>query len=289
MSVQSWTIPETTPAMTLEKYVLRTLPELPAWVVREAFSRRDVKMDGVRVPASTMIRPGALLQVYGIEKKTKPPLNVIYEDNHILLINKPSNISVTDDGTGGTTVEDWALVHVRSMGENAFLPKACHRLDHKTSGLLLLAKTAAAEEILVKSFRERSMEKHYVCLVKGNPNPQEKILKAYLIKDADAAKVKVFSHPVSGGLPIQTGYRVLQGGNVSRLEVDLITGRTHQIRAHLAYIGHPVLGDDVYGDRAFNREQHAKRLMLCATHITLHGEGVLSYLDGKTFSIMPPF
>jgi len=282
-------IPDDLPPMRLDKYLYRTLPGLPAWQIREAFSRRDVKMDGIRAKAEEMARPGAKIQVYGIKDAMAPVIDVVYEDEQILLINKPSGISVQADSGGGVTAEGLALAHVKGSDPDAWPPKACHRLDNQTSGLLLLAKSARAEELLTKAFKERTMKKTYVCLVKGKPTPDEAILNAYLLKDAKAARVRVLDKPVPGALSITTGYRVIEKGEVSRLEVDLITGRTHQIRAHLAHIGHPLLGDDAYGDRTMNKQMKAKRLMLCAASITLSAGDELKYLDQRTFSILPPF
>jgi 23S rRNA pseudouridine955/2504/2580 synthase len=283
------TIPDNMQPMRLDKYLMRALPGLPAWAIREAFSRRDVKMDGLRVKADAQAIPGAKVLVYGIKEEDTAPLNVVYEDEHILLVNKPANISVQADDGGGATVESMALYHVRRDNPDAFPPKACHRLDNQTSGLLLLAKSDRAEELMARAFKDRTMKKTYTCLVKGTPNPREDTLRAFLLKDAKAAHVKVIDRSVPGAVPITTGYRVLEAGSVCRMEVDLITGRTHQIRAHLAYIGHPILGDDAYGDRAFNKEQGVKRLMLCAASITLSCKDELAYLDGRTFSILPPF
>ena len=289
MPLLELTIPEDLPPMRLDKYLIRALPGLPAWAIREAFSRRDVKMNGMRVKADVQALPGAKVLVYGVQDEDAAVLDVVYEDEHILIINKPAGISVLEDAGGGATVEALALSHVRKEDPQALPPKACHRLDNQTSGLLLLAKTNRAQELMTSAFKERSIKKSYTCLVKGTPKPREDTLQAFLLKDAMAAHVKILDHSVPGALPIRTGYRVLEAGGVCRLEVDLITGRTHQIRAHLAYIGHPILGDDAYGDRAFNREQGVKRLMLCAASITLSGRDELAFLDGRTFTIHPPF
>ncbi len=289
MSVLEVVIPDDLPPMRLDKYLMRALPGLPAWAIREAFSRRNVKMDGRRVKADARTKPGAQVLVYGVGEDGGLMLDVIYEDEHILLINKPAGISVQADSGGGTTIEGLSLGHVRKENPDAQPPRACHRLDNQTSGLLLLAKTVRAEELMTRAFKERSMKKTYTCLVKGTPEPGEATLHAYLKKDIKAAHVQIFGHPVPGGLPITTGYRVMEAGSICRLEVDLITGRTHQIRAHLAHAGHPILGDDAYGDRVFNREHGSKRLMLCASSITLSGKSGLAYLDGRTFAILPPF
>ncbi len=289
MAVFEGIIPENLPPMRLDKYLQRALPELPAWAIREAFSRRDVKMEGLRVKPDEPARPGARVQVYGIPEAGTSPLNIVYEDEYVLLVNKPAGISVQSDSGGGATIESQALAHVRKTDPAAWPPKACHRLDNQTCGILMLAKTARTEELMGSAFKERLHKKAYICLVKGTPEPREAVLNAFLKKDAEAAHVQIFDHPTPGALPIITGFQVIKAGEVARLQVDLITGRTHQIRAHLAHIGHPVLGDDAYGDRAFNREYHAKRLMLCAAALTISGKEELAYLDGRTFTVLPPF
>ena len=133
------------------------------------------------------------------------------------------------------------------------------------------------------------MDKRYTCLVRGMMKPSAATCKAFLLKDAEAARVTILDHPTPGARSIATAYETLEAGPISRLRVHLLTGRTHQIRAHLAALGHPLLGDDVYGDRAFNRANHARRLMLCAASLTLETGGQLPQLDGKTFTIDCPF
>ena len=168
-------------------------------------------------------------------------------------------------------------------------PAACHRLDNQTSGLCLFAKNRQAWEILGDVFRERRLEKYYECLVRGIPKPARAECGAWLVKDARAARVRVLDHPAPGAKAIATGYETLEAGPVSRLRVHLMTGRTHQIRAHLAALGHPILGDDVYGDRMWNREKKTRSLKLCAVSLRLNTRGAMPQLDGKFFQIRAPF
>ena len=139
------------------------------------------------------------------------------------------------------------------------------------------------------AFRERTLDKRYTCLVRGIMKPPEATCRAWLRKDAEAARVWIQDAPGEGARPIVTAYETLESGPVSRLRVHLITGRTHQIRAHMAALGHPLLGDDLYGDRAFNRQHRARRLMLCATSLTLDTQGELPQLDGRRFEVKCPF
>jgi len=163
-------------------------------------------------------------------------------------------------------------------------------LDHPTSGLLLLAKDDESEQALLEAFKERTLTKVYQCLVRGEMRPKEAVKEAFLIKDAKAAKVRVITHETPGAQPIATKYETLSfDGTISRLRVTLLTGRTHQIRAHMSFLSHPLLGDDKYGDRNLNKRLKVNALKLCACELTFHAGGCLSYLDGRTFSIHPPF
>jgi len=277
--------PQTLSPVRLDKFISQALPQLPQKAVREAFCRRDVKMNGKRCPKEAIVEPGAVVQVFTPWKGEE--LDIVYEDDQILLINKRAGISVTADESGAQGVLQLAASYLEKKGEEP--PLLCHRLDNQTSGLLLLAKNAEAEASARQAFFDRTMEKQYTCLVKGTPKPESAVLEAYLVKDAANARVKVITKPWVSSQPIKTGYQVVEAGEISRLKVDLYTGRTHQIRAHLAFINHPILGDDAYGDRAFNRNHKGRRLMLCATKLTFRAEGCLAYLNGKTFEIKAPF
>ena len=159
----------------------------------------------------------------------------------------------------------------------------------QTGGLLIFTKDEASYEAALEAFEKRTMEKYYTCRVKGCPAKQKAVMHAYLRKDAQLSRVAVTDYPARGALEIVTGYRVLEAGEYARLEVELMTGRTHQIRAHLAHIGHPILGDDKYGDRALNRKLGLKKQQLWSTRLVFHASGVLAYLEGKSVSVDCPF
>lgn len=213
----------------------------------------------------------------------------MYEDNDVLLINKRAGISTEPDERGGASLTDLAIRHVRMMDPEAVAPTACHRLDNQTCGLVMFAKHERAAVILEQAFKDRTLDKRYICLVRGQMKPPHAECRAYLLKDAEAAHVTVLDHAVPGAKLIITAYETLENGPVSRLRVHLVTGRTHQIRAHMAALGHPLLGDDAYGDRSFNRQHHIRRLMLCAAELTLQTNGGLPQLDGRTFTVNCPF
>ncbi len=266
----------------------RWLPEVPQQTVQQAFKRRDVKLNGTRVKPDVRVHAGDEILLYCMEQ-TAPVIDIVYEDDDVLIINKRGGISVEEDERGGETLTGLAAKHVRSKRPDAPAPRPCHRLDNQTCGLIVFAKHDEAERILTDAFRDRTLDKRYTCLVRGMMKPPSATCRAYLRKDAEAARVAILDHPAADAKPIVTEYETIESGPVSRLRVHLVTGRTHQIRAHLASLGHPLLGDDVYGDRAFNRAQHVRRLMLCASSLTIDTGGALPNLDNRTFTIECPF
>ncbi len=283
MRVYEAAAPDRAAGMKLEKYVSLAFSLLPAHVIRDAFADRDVKMDGVRAGKDAPVIPGARIQVYtGFDLR----LPVVYEDENILLINKPAGVTCDADEWGGMSV----LSLAEHMAAGAYRPRLCHRLDHQTSGLLLLCKDDESEALLTDMFRERRLTKVYQCLVRGEMRPPAAVKEAYLVKDAALSRVRIVTHETPGALPIATRYETLSfDGEISRLRVTLLTGRTHQIRAHMSFLSHPILGDDKYGDRALNRRLKAGALALCATELELQPGGKLSYLADRHFEIAPPF
>lgn len=283
MNVYEAKVSQRAEGLKLEKYVELAFSLLPARAIRDAFAARDVKMDGKRVGKDTPAIPGAKIQVYTEDTMEIP---VVYEDDNIILVNKPAGITCDADDWGGVTV--LSLMEKRAKG--AYQPQLCHRLDHPTCGLLLLSKNEDSQRLLLEDFKERRLTKKYQCLVRGEMRPPEAVKTAFLVKDAEKAQVRIVTHETPGALPIATQYETLSfDGTVSRLLVTLLTGRTHQIRAHMSFLSHPIIGDDKYGDRALNRRLKARDLKLCAVELTLHPNGILSYLENRQFKIDPPF
>ncbi len=285
-------VPRGQEPVKLSAFLARALPDAPAWALRECLKKRDVRRDGARLGAEDLVVGGDMLRVF-LPKTAlarAPQLPVVYEDAHVLLVNKPQGLSVHEDEGGGDTLLARARRYLEGRGEDARELALCHRLDNQTGGLLLLAKDAPALEAAKEAFRLRAMHKTYTCRVVGCPQPREAVLCAYLKKDAQAARVQVCAQPFAGAQRIETGYRVLrEEDGFARLSVDLITGRTHQIRAHLAFIGHPIVGDDKYGLREVNRAARVRGQQLWATRLEVHAGGALAYLDGRVFEVQAPF
>jgi len=290
VKLKTWTVPPQGDGERVDRLIARYFPELPEKSVRAAFLRKDVKIDGKRVPREERARAGQEVRIYLADGDAEQELlQVVYEDAEVLLVNKPAGISVEPDGKGGVTLTELCQRRARAADPEAEAPAACHRLDNQTSGLCLFAKNAQALETLQDVFRQRELKKEYECLVRGIPKPRSAECQAWLVKDAKAGRVRVTDHPVPEGKMIRTGYEVIEAGPVSRLRVRLLTGRTHQIRAHLAALGHPILGDDVYGDRAWNREMKTRSLRLCAVSLEMNTGGKMPALDGREFRIRAPF
>lgn len=273
--------------MRLSGFIRVWLPDLRESDIRKLFSSRDIKLDGRPVAPDTLLRSGQEVKVYLPESDRSQMISVIYEDRNVLLVNKPAGISVESGASGNPSLTELCCKYADESGFPHPLP--CHRLDIRTCGIVLFAKSVPAREIILECFRNRQIDKYYICLVRGMMKPPVAVCRAFLVKDADRGLVSICDRPVPGSRPVITGYETLESGPVSRLKIHLITGRTHQIRAHLAAMGHPVLGDDLYGDRDFNRSRKSRGLKLCAVSLTLHTGGRLPDIDGREFSIEPPF
>ena len=273
-------VPEYMHGIRLLPCLSKAYPLAPDMAIRRALKKRDIKINGQRVADNCAVSAGQLVEWYTEWAPAEIP--ILYMDNRLLVIDKPNGIS-SDEQAG----EQMTLTGLLASQLNRDTPpRLVHRLDHQTSGLMILALTAEAEDALVQAFRQGQVDKRYTCLAKGQMPQQADTLHAWLRKDARIALVQVSDTPAPGAREIVTEYRVLSYQSpCSRLEINLHTGRTHQIRAHLAHIGHPILGDDKYGDRAFNRSMGAGRLMLASTGLTLHAGGMLADLDGRSFSI----
>lgn len=268
--------------MKWEAYLSRAMPLLPGDKIRDALKKRDVKANGMRVGREDKILREADVCLYTDFDITVP---VVFSDNKVILINKPAGLSSDTDRYGGMTVQN---VLEDGMGMGTCLP--VHRLDNRTCGLMLLARDGETLNILTDVFRQReSVRKQYLCIVKGVMRPERAIREAWLIKNAASSSVRIISHNTPGSKNIMTEYEtVATDGTRSMLLITLHTGRTHQIRAHMASLGHPVVGDDLYGDRQFNKRFDG-RLCLCSCKIAFDQTVPLEGIRGKVFSVDAPF
>ena len=231
---------------------------------------REIKVNGKRVDQDVPLFTGDVVCYYLTKKQEeKPAYHIVYEDENVLIADK-------EDGVNSEAV----FAALQRQGEYYFI----HRLDRNTKGLISFAKTEAASEELLSAFKARSAQKIYHAKCFGVPKMQEGVLTDYLKKDGSRSLVKIYSQPVSGAEKIITEYKVLEtNGETSVLEILLHTGKTHQIRAHLAYHGCPIVGDMKYGITAKNKAFSCARQQLIAKRLTFSFVGKLSYLNDKTF------
>jgi len=279
----------------VDRFIQKKLPRLPFPLLAKTFRKRDVKVNGIRVKQNHIIFAGDKVELYLPDDALEPhPENltipVIYEDKNIVIVNKPSGIAVIS--AAEPSVEKHLAQIYSSSGKDApqkGFPSPCHRLDRNTGGLLLFAKNQASLDILIDKFKNREIEKKYICVVCGCPEKPYMELESFLVKDPENSFVKVYDKKRAGAVQIKTNYRLLETtGELSLLEVRPITGRTHQIRAHLAHIGYPVLGDGKYGKNAVNRKYGFKRQLLWSTGLTFSfstDASILNYLNGMSFSL----
>lgn len=233
--------------------------------------KKDVKINGVRVKTDLKTDVGDKIEVY-YDGEDKRADTVIYKDENVLVVYKPS----------GITSEDFYALLCKKHPGVGFI----HRLDQNTDGVMIFSLNDIAEKELLYGFKHRTFDKFYLAEVVGTPKRASDELTAYLVKDAEKAEVKVFDSPVKSGEKIVTSYTVLKSsGETSLLEVKLITGKTHQIRAHLSHAGHFIIGDGKYGYESINRKFKAKKQHLTAYKLILKfkKESPLFYLNDKDF------
>lgn len=253
--------------------------DLGYYRIQKLIKARSVKINGVRVGTDMNVNAGDTVHVYFADRE-KNSIEVVYRDDNILVVNKASGIEV--QGTDSLTERINNLL-------TDVVAAPVHRLDRNTMGLVVFALNKTAETELLASFKEREIDKTYQCIVVGTPRPPAAKLKAFLFKDAKKSQVYISDVKQQGYLPVETHYKTLKNlGELTLLEVKPITGRTHQIRAQLAHVRIPILGDGKYGINKINRKYRVKTQLLCCTQITFHfAQGALKYLDGKSVVLKP--
>ena len=292
----------------LDRFLAKAVPLLPASLAQKYIRLKRIKRNNARAQRDDRLAEGDVLQLYINDEffdapseenayltVTTPKLDIVYEDENILLVDKRPGVAVHphDGAEYGRTLIDHIQAYLyakrewRPREENAFTPALCNRIDRNTGGIVIAAKTAEALRVMNQKIKDREVDKRYLAIVEGTPKPKAGTLKGYLFKDAVQNRVFVTDKPQTGAKSCETKYRVLESRNgLSLVECELITGRTHQIRAQFAHAGHPLLGDGKYGklDKRFDRKYQALysyKLTFCFTTAA----GSLEYLNGKAFQV----
>ena len=292
----------------LDRFLAKAVPLLPASLAQKYIRIKRIKLNGKRAERDSRLKEQDVLQLYindeffdkprednGYLTVATPKLSIVYEDEHVLLVDKRPGIAVHphDGSEYGRTLIDHILSYLYQKkewlprAENAFTPALCNRIDRNTGGIVIAAKTAQALRVLNQKIKDRELDKRYLAIVEGTPKPREGSLKGYLFKDAKKNRVFVTDTPQAGAKSCQTNYKILTSANgLSLVECQLITGRTHQIRAQFAHAGHPLLGDGKYGklDKRFDRNYQALYSYRLTFTFTTDAED-LAYLDGRSFQV----
>ena len=293
----------------LDKFLTKAVKGLPMSLLYKDIRTKKIKVNGARAKENQILAVGDEITLFIRDEffenpeqdnnalaNIKPKLSIVYEDENIILLNKRPGVLVHEDVAGG---ENTLILHVKAYlygkgeydpnEEQSFAPALCNRIDRNTGGIVIAAKNAEALRVMNEKIRDNEISKFYLCAVKGKLQKRRAELRGYLLKDSATNMVKVADKPFRGAKTIITRYEVLaeKNGN-SLLEVDLVTGRTHQIRAHMAHIGHPLLGDGKYGVNRGERTKGYKHQALYAVRLRFDfadDSGALGYLRGKEFSI----
>ena len=290
----------------VDKFLTKYL-NMPQSLMYKAIRKKRIKVNGKRTEISYRLVSGDKVDMYINDeffeeteyndsyRNLEPRLNIVYEDGNILLMDKaPGMIVHDDDSEKVNTLLNHMKAYLYRKGEyrpdeeNSFAPALCNRIDRNTGGIVIAAKNAAALKVINEKIKSREIKKFYLCLVSGHLDEKSGTLRGYLVKNTDQNRVYIHSEPVPGGKSIATKYRVLREGELTSLvEVELLTGRTHQIRAHFASIGHPLAGDGKYGTNEFNRRVGMKKQALYSYKIRFEfsDENILSYLNHREFEV----
>ncbi len=305
--MKEFTISKNDSNQRVDKFVLKAAPLLSKNLMYKYIRTKRIKVNGKKCDISTKLLIGDKVEMYINDEFfanstdfefliAKTDIDIIYEDDNILLINKPVGLIVHEDKSNSVDTLINRILHYLyqkreyiPQNENSFIPALCNRIDRNTSGIVIAAKNAEALRELNKIIKEREITKKYYAIVHGIPKQNKAILKHYHVKDSATNIVKILNTPTNDSKTIITKYWVENSiNNFSLVEIELVTGRTHQIRAHMSYIGHPLLGDTKYGLNKNNKQTGYKFQALCAKELIFKIKDVhspLSYLNKNKFEI----
>ena len=293
----------------LDKFISKAVPNLPGSLMYKYIRTKRIKVNSKRAQISTRLNEGDTVDMYindefflksehrydfsGASKN----IDIIYEDENIILADKKAGLLCHPDDK---EYIDNLIARIKRYlyekgeydpdSENSFTPALVNRIDRNTGGIVIAAKNAQSLKILNAQMKERNLKKTYLCVVHGVMERKNGTLEGWLLKDEKNNKVKIFKKNVPGSKEIRTRYSVIENdyqNDLSLVEVDLLTGRTHQIRAHFASIGHPLLGDGKYGTNELNKKLGYKKQFLYSYKLKFEldeSAGMLSYLNGKIFT-----
>ncbi len=287
--------------LRLDKFMKKVMPSAPMGTVYQSLRKKKVKVNGKRVTDGALrLQEGDCLELYisdvffdkdaaiPLWQTMTPQLSLIYEDEHILIMNKPAGMLSQSETEESLEAHMRAYLYQKGdfdpKKEFTFLPSLCHRIDRNTDGLVIGAKDAESLRILNQKIQDKEIQKFYLCQTEDTPKPETGELSGWLKKNELRQKMEPATKDTTGAVFYQTRYRVLTPGKPSLVEAELLTGRTHQIRAGFASIGCPLVGDIKYGAKqGSKRFQHltAYRLVFAFTG----DAGCLNHLNGKEFSL----
>ena len=278
-------IPTAVPAMPLEKYMKRAWPMTPGRVFRDLFKKKDVRINGVKSDGKTPVQGEDVLLIYADAKWFEPAPDILWTDDKLIVAVKPQGlpVDVDQDGVGADTL----LTRLQRRFPEARL---CHRLDAATGGIVLAAADDTIHAQAFEAFKTHHIHKVYHALALNRFDQKQGTLHAFLMKDARRSEVRVLHQSRPGAKPIETVYRAGDAAapGVYNVWLTPVTGRTHQLRALLADFGHPLLGDDKYGDRAANRQRPGVPLCLWHEKLSIPDDSPLVDYRGRVFESPAP-